>query len=101
MKWILCCYGAFVAIENLVLRLLKALEEETISGFDIAAVLDEAWSLTKRQYWHWLLVIVVAVAIPSAIILVGVLAAMAVPALGAIVIFVGVLGFFYTILGLF
>ncbi len=72
-----------------------------MSGFDIAAVLDEAWGLTKRQYWHWLLVIVVAVAIPSAIILVGVLAAMAVPALGAIVIFVGVLGFFYTIFGLF
>ncbi len=72
-----------------------------MSGFDIAAVLDEAWGLTKRQYWHWLLVIVVAVAIPSAIILVGVLAAMAVPALGAIVIFVGVLGFFYMILGLF
>jgi hypothetical protein len=71
-----------------------------MSGFDIAAVLDEAWSLTKRQYWNWLLVIVVAVAIPSAIILVGVAAALAVPALGAIVIFIGILGFFYTFLGL-
>lgn len=71
-----------------------------MSGFDIAAVLDEAWSLTKRQYWHWLLVVVLAVAIPLAIIVVGALAAMAVPALGAIVIFIGVLGFFYTFLGL-
>lgn len=71
-----------------------------MSGFDIAAVLDEAWSLTKRQYWHWLLVIVVAIAIPSAIILVGVLAAIAVPALGAIVIFIGIVGFFYTFLGI-
>jgi len=71
-----------------------------MSGFDIAAVLDEAWSLTKRQYWHWLLVIVVAVAIPLAIIAVGVAAAIAVPALGAIVIFIGVLVFFYTFLGI-
>jgi hypothetical protein len=71
-----------------------------MSGFDIAAVLDEAWSLTKRQYWYWLLVIVVAIAIPSAIIVVGVLAAIAVPALGAIVIFIGILGFFYTFLGI-
>ena len=46
-----------------------------MSGFDIAAVLDEAWSLTKRQYWHWLLVIFVAIAIPVAIIIVGALAA--------------------------
>ena len=74
--------------------------DNVMSGFDIAAVLDEAWSLTKRQYWHWLLVIVVAIAIPSAIILVGVLAAIAVPALGAIVIFIGILGFFYTFLGI-
>ena len=71
-----------------------------MSGFDIAAVLDEAWSLTKRQYWYWLLVIVVAVAIPAAIIFVGILAALAVPALGGIVILIGILGFFYTFLGI-
>ena len=71
-----------------------------MSGFDIAAVLDEAWSLTKRQYWYWLLVIVVAGAIPVTIIVVGVVAAIAVPALGAIVIFLGILGFFYTFLGI-
>jgi hypothetical protein len=75
-------------------------ERKNMSGFDIAAVLDEAWSLTKRQYWYWLLVIVVAVAIPVAIIVVGVVAAIAVPALGAIVIFLGILGFFYTFLGI-
>jgi hypothetical protein len=71
-----------------------------MSNFHIAEVLDEAWSLTKRHYWNWLLVVIVALAIPAAIIVVGALAAAAVPALGAIVILIGVLGFFYTFLGL-
>ena len=75
-------------------------ERKNISRFDIAAVLDEAWSLTKRQYWHWLLVIFFAIAIPVAIIIVGALVAIAVPALGAIVIFLGILSFFYTFLGI-
>ena len=75
-------------------------ERKNMSGFDIAAVRDEAWSLTKRQYWHWLLVIFVAITIPVAILIVGALAAITVPALGAIVIFLGILGFFYTFLGI-
>lgn len=73
---------------------------KSMSSFNIAEVLDEAWSLTKRQYWHWLLVIVVAIAIPVAIIAVGAIAAIAIPALGGIVILIGILGFFYTFLGL-
>lgn len=71
-----------------------------MSSFNIAEILDEAWSLTKRHYWNWLLVIVVAVAVPTAIIVIGGIAAAAVPALGAIVILIGVLGFFYTFLGI-
>lgn len=67
--------------------------------FNIADILDEAWNLTKRHYWNWLLVIVVAVVVPFIIVGIGIAAAAAVPALGAIVILIGVLGFFYTFLG--
>lgn len=70
-----------------------------MANFNSAEILDEAWNLTKRQYWHWLLVIVVAVAAPAAIIFIGVLAAVAVPVIGVIVILVGIVGFFYTFLG--
>lgn len=71
-----------------------------MANFNSAEILDEAWNLTKRQYWHWLLVIVVAIAAPGAIILVGVLAAVAVPVIGVLVILVGIVGFFYTFLGI-
>lgn len=71
-----------------------------MSNLNIAEVLDEAWSLTKRHYWNWLLVIVVAVVVPSLIIGIGFAAAIAIPALGAVVILIGVLGFFYTFLGI-
>jgi hypothetical protein len=74
--------------------------EYVMNSFNIAEVLDEAWSLTKRQYWHWLLVVVVAVLVPGIIVGIGIAAALAVPALGAIVIIIGILGFFYTFLGL-
>jgi uncharacterized membrane protein len=71
-----------------------------MDNFNIANILDEAWSLTKRQFWHWLLVVVVAVLIPVVIIGIGAALAAAVPALGAIVILIGLLAFVYTFLGL-
>jgi hypothetical protein len=71
-----------------------------MNNFNIADILDEAWSLTKRQYWHWLLVVVVAIAIPVVIIAIGAAVAAAVPAIGAIIILIGLLAFAYTFLGL-
>ena len=74
--------------------------EYVMSSLNIAEVLDEAWSLTKRHYWNWLLVIVVGFLVPTVIIGIGVAAAVAIPVLGAIVILIGVLGYFYVFLGI-
>lgn len=82
---------------------MSAAEREVVhmSGFDIAGVLDEAWRLTKKHYWSWLLIYVVAIAIPIGIIAIGAAIALVFAPLGGIVILVGVLAFFYTFLGLF
>ncbi len=71
-----------------------------MNSFNIAEILDEAWSLTKRHYWNWLLVIVVGLLVPTIIVGIGIAAAVAIPVLGAIVILIGVLGYFYVFLGI-
>jgi hypothetical protein len=73
--------------------------EYVMSSFHIAEVLDESWSLAKRHYWNWLLVIVVGFLVPTIIVVIGIAAAVAIPALGAIVILIGILGYFYVFLG--
>lgn len=74
--------------------------EHVMNSFNIAEILDEAWSLTKRHYWNWLLVIVVGLLVPTIIVGIGIAAAVAIPVLGAIVILIGVLGYFYVFLGI-
>jgi hypothetical protein len=76
--------------------------------FAIAEVLDEAWVSTKRHYWRWLLVLVVALVIPIALfILGGVVIGLGASdesgflvVLGALVFVIAALAAFYVLLGL-
>ena len=47
------------------------MREYVMSSFLVAPILEDAWNITKKSYWSWFPVLVVAVVIPGALFLIS------------------------------